>query len=411
MQFEIVHITSLFENAAEGFIVTDSNGNIILVNPSACRMFGYEADELIGQKIEILIPSEYRKKHIKLRDAFYNEPKNRVMGHGRDLHGVKSDGKNFPVEVSLSTYLQSGERYVIAFVIDITHRKEIEQSMMRQQEQLEKVSNEMRMLNAELEAKVEERTIILKEALQRLEQSQEELSEALDKERQLNEIKSRFVSMASHEFRTPLSTVLSSASLLNKYTTTDDQPRRTRHIEKIKASVKQLNDLLEDFLSLGKLDERKVQVGLNEFSLEELVQDTIDEMKGLVKENQQIIYTQSGKEMIVSDKKMVRNVLINLISNAAKFSDKDSSIRLSTSVNNDEAVISVQDEGIGISAEDQEHLFSSFFRGKNALNIQGTGLGLHIVKRYIDLLGGRVDLESELDKGTKVTLSIPIKHP
>ena len=411
MQFEIVHITSLFENAAEGFIVTDSNGNIILVNPSACRMFGYEADELIGQKIEILIPSEYRKKHIKLRDAFYNEPKNRVMGHGRDLHGVKSDGKNFPVEVSLSTYLQSGERYVIAFVIDITHRKEIEQSMMKQQEQLEKVSNEMRMLNAELEAKVEERTIILKEALQRLEQSQEELSEALDKERQLNEIKSRFVSMASHEFRTPLSTVLSSASLLNKYTTTDDHPRRTRHIEKIKASVKQLNDLLEDFLSLGKLDEGKVQVGLNEFSLEELVQDTIDEMKGLVKENQQIIYTQSGKEMIVSDKKMVRNVLINLISNAAKFSDKDSSIRLSTSVNNDEAVISVQDEGIGISAEDQEHLFSSFFRGKNALNIQGTGLGLHIVKRYIDLLGGRVDLESELDKGTKVTLSIPIKHP
>jgi PAS domain S-box-containing protein len=411
MQFEIVHITSLFENATEGFIVTDSNGNIILVNPSACRMFGYEPDELIGQKIEILIPSEYRKKHIKLRDAFYNEPKNRVMGHGRDLHGLKSDGKNFPVEVSLSTYLQSGERYVIAFVIDITHRKEIEQSMMRQQEQLEKVSNEMRMLNAELEAKVEERTIILKEALQRLEQSQQELSEALDKERQLNEIKSRFVSMASHEFRTPLSTVLSSASLLNKYTTTDDQPRRTRHIEKIKASVKQLNDLLEDFLSLGKLDEGKVQIGLNEFSLEELVQDTIDEMKGLVKENQQIIYTQSGKEMIVSDKKMVRNVLINLISNAAKFSDKDSSIRLNTSVKKDEAVISVQDEGIGISAEDQEHLFSSFFRGKNALNIQGTGLGLHIVKRYIDLLGGRVDLESELDKGTKVTLSIPIKHP
>jgi signal transduction histidine kinase len=204
---------------------------------------------------------------------------------------------------------------------------------------------------------------------------------------------------------------LSSASLLNKYTTTDDQPRRTRHIEKIKASVKQLNDLLEDFLSLGKLDEGKVQIGLNEFSLEELVQDTIDEMKGLVKENQQIIYTQSGKEMIVSDKKMVRNVLINLISNAAKFSDKDSSIRLNTSVKKDEAVISVQDEGIGISAEDQEHLFSSFFRGKNALNIQGTGLGLHIVKRYIDLLGGRVDLESELDKGTKVTLSIPIKHP
>jgi len=189
MQFELVHITSLFENATEGFVVTNSKGSIILVNPSACRMFEYEAEELIGQKIEILVPTQYQKRHVKLRDDFYNDPRNRVMGHGRDLHGLKKSGINFPVEVSLSTYLESGERYVIAFIIDITHRKEIEKSMVRQQEQLEHVSNEMRRLNAELEAKVEERTIILKEALQRLEQSQEELSEALDKERQLNEIK------------------------------------------------------------------------------------------------------------------------------------------------------------------------------------------------------------------------------
>jgi PAS domain S-box-containing protein len=410
MQFEIVHITSLFENATEGFIVTNSNGNIILVNPSACRMFGYEVAELIGQKIEILIPSEYRKKHVKLRDAFYDDPKNRVMGHGRDLHGVKSNGQNFPVEISLSTYVRDGERYVIAFVIDITRRKEIEHNMVKQQEQLEKVTNEIRKLNAELEAKVEERTVILKEALQRLEQSQEELSEALDKERQLNEIKGRFVSMASHEFRTPLSTVLSSASLLSKYTNTDDQPKRERHIEKIRASVKQLNDLLEDFLSLGKLDEGKVTTGFNEFSLHELVQDTVDEMKGLVKENQQILYSKSGSDLIVSDKKLVRNVLINLISNAAKFSNPGSVIKVDTAVEDEMATISVKDEGIGISEEDQAHLFSSFFRGKNALNIQGTGLGLHIVKRYLDLLGGSVALESELDKGTTVTLTIPIKH-
>src|SRR6476620_111655 len=124
--------------------------------------------------------------------------------------------------------------------------------MVQQQKQLERVTDEMRLLNADLELKVEERTTILKEALQRLEQSQEELSLALDKERQLNEIKSRFVSMASHEFRTPLSTVLSSASLLAKYATTDEQDKRIRHVEKIKASVKHLNDLLEDFLSLGK---------------------------------------------------------------------------------------------------------------------------------------------------------------
>jgi len=411
MQFELVHITSLFENATEGFVVTNSKGSIILVNPSACRMFEYEAEELIGQKIEILVPTQYQKRHVKLRDDFYNDPRNRVMGHGRDLHGLKKSGINFPVEVSLSTYLESGERYVIAFIIDITHRKEIEKSMVRQQEQLEHVSNEMRRLNAELEAKVEERTIILKEALQRLEQSQEELSEALDKERQLNEIKSRFVSMASHEFRTPLSTVLSSASLLTKYKDAEDQPKRERHIEKIKASVKQLNDILEDFLSLGKLDEGKVAVSVNEFSLNDLIQDVIDEMKGLAKDKQKIVYSMNYGELIATDKKLLRNVLINLISNAIKFSGEDSSVWVNSNVNNGTVNISVKDEGIGISDDDQIHLFSSFFRGKNVLNIQGTGLGLHIVKRYMDLLDGEVHLESQLGKGTTITIKIPIKHP
>ena len=411
MQFELVHITSLFENATEGFVVTNSKGSIILVNPSACRMFEYEAEELIGQKIEILVPTQYQKRHVKLRDDFYNDPRNRVMGHGRDLHGLKKSGINFPVEVSLSTYLESGERYVIAFIIDITHRKEIEKSMVRQQEQLEHVSNEMRRLNAELEAKVEERTIILKEALQRLEQSQEELSEALDKERQLNEIKSRFVSMASHEFRTPLSTVLSSASLLTKYKDAEDQPKRERHIEKIKASVKQLNDILEDFLSLGKLDEGKVAVSVNEFSLNDLIQDVIEEMKGLAKDKQKIVYSMNDGELIATDKKLLRNVLINLISNAIKFSGEESSVWVNSNVTNGTASISVKDEGIGISDDDQIHLFSSFFRGKNVLNIQGTGLGLHIVKRYMDLLDGEVNLESQLGKGTTITIKIPIKHP
>lgn len=410
MQFDIVHITSLFENATEGFIVTDSKGNIILVNPSACKMFGYVADEMVGEKIELLIPSRYKKSHVQLRDDFYQDPKNRVMGHGRDLHGEKKGGECFPVEVSLSTYTQNNERYVIAFIIDITHRKEIERSMHQQQQQLEKVTTEMRKLNVELEAKVEERTIILKEALQRLEQSQEELSEALDKERELNEIKSRFVSMASHEFRTPLSTVLSSASLLSKYKTTEEQEKRERHIDKIKGSVKHLNDLLEDFLSLGKLDEGKVGASFSHFNLKELICDTIDEMKALTKNGQELISNYSGAETIDSDKRLIKNVLINLMSNAIKFSPETSNIYIDSAVDENEANISVSDKGMGISHEDQEHLFSSFFRGKNVINIQGTGLGLHIVKRYIDLLDGKVSVTSELEKGTTIKFTIPVKR-
>jgi PAS domain S-box-containing protein len=409
MPYNSVHLASLFENATEGIVVSSSQGSIILVNPAACTVFGYKADELIGQKIEVLIPNKAKTGHVKLREEFYQDPKNRVMGHNRDLLAGKKDGSTIPVEVSLSTYVQNNERFVIAFIIDITKRKEVERNMIRQQQQLEKVTDEMRNLNADLEVKVEERTIILKEALQRLEESQYELNQALGKERQLNEIKSRFVSMASHEFRTPLSTVLSSATLIDKYTGTEEQEKRSRHVEKIKNSVKHLNALLEDFLSLGKLEEGKIGIHAHEFSLEELIKDTLEEMNPTLKSGQKFIYTNSCSDLMHSDKNLIRNILFNLVSNAIKFSEINSTIRIQSNVKEGVTSVYVTDEGMGISAEDKEHLYSSFFRGKNAINIQGTGLGLHIVKRYVDLLGGSIHLESELNKGTTVWFSIAAK--
>jgi PAS domain S-box-containing protein len=401
------HLLSLFENATEGIILTDNTGHIVLVNPAAEKMFGYGSKEIVGELIEVLIPDQLKPNHQELRAGFYKNPSNRSMGHNRDLYGKKKDGTGLPVEVSLSHYRKNDDLFVIAFIVDITRRKEIESNMKQQQTELERISNEIRKLNAELEMKVEERTMILKEALQKLEQSQTELSEALDKEKQLNEIKSRFVSMASHEFRTPLSTVLSSASLLSKYTQQDEQDKRNRHIEKIRNSVKHLNDILEDFLSLGKLDEGKVESHINEFSLQECILDIIDEMKPFLKKGQRIEEAYNGNTLIHSDKKLIRNIIINLVSNAIKFSDETGSIKIRSSVIEGKALIEVEDEGIGIGLEDQQHLFDSFFRAGNATNIQGTGLGLHIVKRYSDLLGGSVSLKSNLDEGTTVTILIP----
>ena len=307
MNIDATHLISLFEYATEGIILTNNKGNIILLNPAAQRIFGYDADELIGHPIEMLIPERYKPQHKGLREGFYDHPQNRVMGQNRDLNARRKDGSDMPVEVSLSFYRRDEELFVIAFVVDITLRKEIENNLLMQKKELEKVTNDMRKLNAQLEAKVEERTIILKEALQKLEESQLELSEALDKEKQLNEIKSRFVSMASHEFRTPLSTVLSSASLLSKYKTGEEQDKREKHIAKIKGSVKHLNDLLEDFLSLGKLDEGKVGTVTGEFNIHEIIHEIIDEMKGIIKKDQRILYNYAGKEIVDSDKKLVKN--------------------------------------------------------------------------------------------------------
>ncbi len=402
------HMTSLFENATEGIILTGKEGKIVLVNPAAERIFGYAGSELIGQTIEVLIPGQFRQQHHSLRNGFYQHPSNRVMGHGRDLFGMKKDGSNIPLEVSLSHYKKDDELFVIAFIVDITRRKEIERDMLEQQKQLEKVSNQIRRLNAELELKVEERTMILKEALQRLEQSQAELSDALDKERELNEIKGRFVSMASHEFRTPLSTVLSSASLLEKYKTTEDQDKRSRHIEKIKNSVRHLNEILEDFLSLGKLDEGKVETHASEFNLEIFLSEITEEMKGLLKEGQFIHIDFDGHPDVSCDKKLLKNILINLITNAIKFSGENSQITVTAKVDAQNALIGVKDQGIGVAPGDIEHLFSSFFRGANAINIQGTGLGLHIVKRYADLMNGSVDVKSKLNEGTTISISLPV---
>ena len=404
-----VHMTSLFENATEGIILTNGKGVIVVANPAAEIMFGYSKNELVNQPIEVLIPEKFKSVHHEHREGFYKKPSNRTMGHGRDLYGRKKDGSELPVEISLSHYERDGEIFVIAFIVDITGRKQIENRMLQQKAELEMITEKIRQLNAELEIKVEERTLILKEALQKLEQSQEELSGALDKERQLNEIKSRFVSMASHEFRTPLTTVLSSASLISKYTSGDEQEKRDKHIQRIKKSVNNLNDILEDFLSLGKLNEGKLETLLEEINLGELIADTLDEMKAIIKKDQYFELELRKDCNGFTDKKLFRNIIINLVSNAVKFSEEGAKIVIRGNVKDGLASISDIDQGIGISDNDKEHLFSSFFRAANATNIQGTGLGLHIVKRYVDLLGGKVSVESELNKGTTVNFTIPVK--
>jgi PAS domain S-box-containing protein len=402
-------VNALFEYATEGIVLTNGKGEIVLVNPEAERLFGYEKHQLLGQTIEILIPPRFHHSHEHARDHFYRHPGNRRMGQGRDLFARRKDGTEFPVEISLSHFSDKNDRYVIAFIIDITQRKEAEIKLRTQKEQLESITNDVRKLNSELENKVEERTLILKEALHELERSQQELEEALSKEKELNEIKSRFVSMASHEFRTPLSTILSSATLISRYQQEDQQPQRDKHVKRIKDAVKHLNDLLEDFLSFGKLEEGKVETKLEQLNVQHLVEEVEEELRPQLKEGQHIDMQLNGGEACFTDKRLIKHTLINLLSNAIKFSEPGKPILVSLKEEGDRLIIKVKDEGIGIAKEDQEYLFDSFFRAKNAFNIQGTGLGLHIVKRYLALLGGDIRFDSELDKGTTVTVTIPCK--
>lgn len=240
---------------------------------------------------------------------------------------------------------------------------------------------------------------------------EKDLEKALEKERELSELKSRFISMASHEFRTPLSTVLSSAYLIEKYSRTAEQAKREKHLQHIVSSVNMLTDILNDFLSVGKIEEGKIQLKLSRFHIDELVKSITGELKNILKRQQKIKFHHLGNPEVAMDISLLKHIIINLISNASKFSPEGSIIEIKTKNQQEKLVFSIKDNGIGISKEDQQHLMQRFFRGANASNIQGTGLGLHIVSKYAELMNGVVECKSELEKGTEFKITFNNKIP
>lgn len=363
---------ALFEYATIGILVIHANGEIALANPCVENMFEYDKGELQGKPLEMLMPQAFRNLHAKYRERFFDTPRARPMGYGLDLFAIKKSGEEFPVEISLGHYKLGENMLAVAFITDITERKKYHQ---------------------ELEEKVRERTL--------------ELTDMLEREKELNEIKSRFVSMASHEFRTPLSTILSSTSLIENYSKIEDEEKRKKHIERVKSSVKNLTDILNNFLSLDKLEQGKVEIQFETFDVEEFITDILEDIRGLLKPSQKVIVTHEGLFKTSQDKKILRNVLLNLLSNASKYSDENGVIELCTNVSDKHVVISVKDNGIGIPEADQKNLFGKFFRAQNAENIQGTGLGLNIVSRYMEILKGHITFESTPERGTTFTITYP----
>jgi PAS domain S-box-containing protein len=399
---------ALFNYATIGIVVTDQTGNVINFNKCAETQFGYALEEILNKNVEELIPEEFHSTHINHRKRYHKHPEPRSMGAGRDLYAKRKDGSVFPVEVSLSHYSAKGQTFVIAFVIDITVRKNGEQLVLSQKEELEKAAQRVMRFNMELEQKVEDRTKMLQETLAELEKSKTELSEALESEKELGDLKSRFVTLASHEFRTPLSTILSSAYLLEQYTANEE--KIAKHLHRIKHAVSGMKSILEDFLSLGKMEEGLVEISKEALTSDECLNDiqtVIDEMGQMLKAGQSIHFLHAGSSKALIDRNILKNIFRNLISNAIKFSPEGSVIEVKVYFNTPQLDFTVKDNGIGISEEDKQHLFKRFFRGRNVSNIQGTGLGLHIIAKYLELLNGSIHMESALDTGTTFKVSIP----
>ena len=401
---------TLFEAVSEAVIVVDEFQKITVVNSSAEEIFGYSKEELLNQHLEILIPQKYKSNHGAHFTSFLGSREKRQMGRGRDLYAAHKEGHVFPIEAGLNPLEIQGEKYIMALIIDISLRKHQELEILE--------------LNTKLENKVKERTRNLKTTVDELEKINKELDEenkkrieaeqkakvALKKERELNELKTKFLSLVSHEFKTPLSGILTSSMLLAKYKLTEQQEKREKHLSIINNKVHYLNNILNDFLSIEKLEKGEVNYNLSTFSLQNVISETISNLDLLLKRGQEIIVKSDIiEDEIYQDIKIIELTISNLLSNAIKYSPEDTKITIATSQENGNTLIKVIDEGFGIPEKDQKNIFQRYFRAENVLLNEGTGIGLNIVKSHLENLGGTITFVSEEHKGSTFTIQIPNK--
>jgi len=388
-------LTAVIKNAIDGIITIDDRGKIESINPAACNLFQYMPEEVIGKNVSFLMPPPDQQQHDEYLERYKRTGHTHIIGVGRDVVGLKKDGTQFPFRLGVSEVQFLGRKIYAGFIHDISHQREAEERL--------------RDYAAHLEDLVAERTHSLKATVEELQTAKEDLSLSLDKEKELGLLKSRFVSIASHEFRTPLTSVQLSVSLIERYAEPFNNPNIVKHVGKIKSAVINLTSILNDFLSLEKLESGKQEPVYHEFNLVGFSEAITEEMQVLAKKNQNIIYQHTGTKSIIRlDQNLLKNCIVNLITNAIKYSGINSFIGFTTEINEHECIITISDNGIGIPKADQKHLFEAFFRAHNTGDIPGTGLGLNIVARYVDLMNGTVNFKSEVNQGTLFTIIFPM---
>ncbi|WP_270088116.1 PAS domain-containing sensor histidine kinase [Sphingobacterium sp. SYP-B4668] len=385
-------LKAIIDNAIDGIITIDNRGNVETINPAASSLFGYSPEEVIGSNVSLLMPEPDRSNHDGYIHNYQTTGKKKIIGIGREVRGRRKDGTTFPFRLAVSEVFYHDKSIFTGFIHDLSKEKEAEDKLLKHA--------------LELEQKISERTKDLIKTVSELEKAKAEVSNSLEKEKELGQMKSRFVSMASHEFRTPLSSVQLSASLIEKYIEKPDFLNVRKHTSRIKSSVQLLTNILNDFLSLEKLEAGVVAVQMERINLVSLAEEVTEEMQMICKKNQHIVYEHTGVEAeFLMDAHLWKSIVINLISNAVKYSGEDTFIEFSTKIEDGNCTVNIKDNGIGIPYEDQVSLFEPFFRAHNTGNIPGTGLGLNIVKRYVELLDGKLEYRSSINQGTAFLLT------
>lgn len=395
-----------FNTTLEGIIITDSDAKIVMTNMAIESIFGYSAVEIVGKDLHMFVPEALRKIHLEHYKSYAKDPKYLSFDNAREIIGVHKDGRKLPLELKLSQFHHKNKNYAQAIITDITVRKakekritmakmKLEKKVKDYTAELEKVVKQLRQTNQDLEVEIKKKIYAKQKA-----------RKALIAERELGQLKTKFLSMASHEFRTPLSGILTSVTLIGKYTP-KEKKNVTKHVKVIKTMVNHLSNILDDFLSLDRLESGQVHYKFSKFGFNRLMEKIIKETSSLLKKGQRINYIPCKIcPKLYQDKRIVHIILSNIIFNAIKYSPEESTIDIAVEAG-EMVIITVTDEGIGIPENEQKDIFTRFYRASNATHLQGTGIGLNIVKANVEGLGGTITFKSKENEGTTFIVKLP----
>ncbi|MEO0562363.1 MAG: ATP-binding protein [Chloroflexota bacterium] len=363
-------LQTIVDTVVDGIFTVDERGVIESVNPAFCEIFDFQPESLIGESIKMLMAEPYNTQYLSYIQRHRSVNSRRYAEIGHEVTGIRRSGQTFPMYLAMSrAYV--GNRWIFTGIVqDLTPRKRMEQEVLER----------------------------------------ERLEIELEKERELIELKNRFMSMISHELRTPLSVIQLSSDFFRRYGDRMSDYEKEEAIATIQTQVKHLENMVDDVSALSRADSLDSAIRTESVSIMDLCSDVVANAQMLAADTHTIKFEVQSKHIddILGDAKLLRQAFSNLLSNAVKYSEPGSTVYFVLTAYKEFIRVRVQDEGIGIPEEDQRNMFEPFHRARNVDARQGTGLGLAVTKRAVELHGGTISFESTVNVGTTFTVVLPL---